>query len=287
VVSYNKQMKIMESRLPQKERFAFGKNWLRYLTKVNERRITEAEESLKQMLEVEHLRGSRFLDVGCGSGLFSLAARRMGATVHSFDIDPFSIQCTANLRDRFSPGDQLWTVERGSVLDKEYVESLGGFDIVYSWGVLHHTGEMWKAVGCACAPVKERGLLYIAIYNQQDLFSSYWRLIKRAYSVSPSPARLVLEAVFVAYFLFALFIADIVRLRNPFKRHCGKGVRGMDLFIDVRDWIGGYPFEVAKPEEVVHFLRERGFVLRGLKTVANKHGCNEYLFIKSGGSTLI
>src|SRR6185369_14036983 len=126
------------------ERFEFGKNWSRFLALLDERRIKEAEDSLKRMLEVETLEGKSFVDVGSGSGLFSLAARRLGAKVHSLDYDPNSVACTAELKRRYFPNDLSWRVEEGSALDRKYLASLGTFDVVYSWGVLHHTGKMWQ-----------------------------------------------------------------------------------------------------------------------------------------------
>ena len=136
-----------ENRVSGPDRFAFGRNWAKFLSVVNDERILEAEKSLRAMLEQPSLSGVRFLDMGSGSGLFSLAARRLGAHVRSFDYDPESVACTAELKRRYFPDDSGWTVERGSALDAAYVRSLGVFDVVYSWGVLHHTGRMWDASG--------------------------------------------------------------------------------------------------------------------------------------------
>ena len=128
------------------ERFEFGANWLRFLKSLTDDRIAKAEASLLKPLGLTTLEGKTFLDIGSGSGLFSLAAHRLGATVHSFDFDPKSVQSTMGLRNRFFPDSQRWTIEQGSVLDADYLRSLGTHDIVYSWGVLHHTGHMWDAI---------------------------------------------------------------------------------------------------------------------------------------------
>ncbi len=79
-------------------RFEFGKNWSAFLAHLSEDRILKAEQSLREMLEVETLTGKTFLDIGSGSGLFSLAARRLGAKVFSFDFDSNSYACTKELR---------------------------------------------------------------------------------------------------------------------------------------------------------------------------------------------
>src|SRR6266581_6146197 len=160
---------------PSDVRFQFGKNWARFLSVLDSERIAEAESSLTGMLEAPDLRGRSFLDVGSGSGLFSLAAKRLGARrVHSFDYDADSVACTRELKRRFYANDADWTIEQGSVLDALYLQSLGTFDIVYSWGVLHHTGDMWRALGNAAALVGVGGRLFIALYNDQGSTSRRW-----------------------------------------------------------------------------------------------------------------
>lgn len=161
------------------ERFAFGQNWQKFLIGLDEPRIRRAEDSLRTLLARQRLDGLRFLDIGCRSGLFSLAARRLGAQVYSFDYDAQSVACAIELRRRFSPGDSDWVIDRGSILDPEYVSSLGQFDIVYAWGVLHHTGSMWQAMQRCADLVTRRGQLLIAIYNDQGYISDRWKRIKK------------------------------------------------------------------------------------------------------------
>ena len=164
------------------ERFAFGENWRRFLSVLDESRIREAEDSLRHMLQVQDLAGKSFLDIGCGSGVFSLAARRLGARVESFDYDPQSVACASELRRRYFPGDTQWNIAEGSALDTAYLSRLGRFDVVYSWGVLHHTGAMWQALDNAAWLVAPNGKLFIAIYNDQGKISDRWRAVKRTYN---------------------------------------------------------------------------------------------------------
>jgi 2-polyprenyl-6-hydroxyphenyl methylase/3-demethylubiquinone-9 3-methyltransferase len=272
-----------QAELRRGERFAFGANWASFLRVLNKQRIEAAERSLRMMLETERLDGKRFLDAGSGSGLFSLAARRLGAEVVSFDFDPQSVACTRELERRFFPGDARWRIEQGSVLDRQFLESLGNFDVVYSWGVLHHTGAMWDALERVEPLVAPGGQLFLAIYNDQGRSSRIWKRVKKAYVAAPRGMK------------WAILLPALLRLRGPSLvrdtlagdplrswRGYSEQSRGMDSWRNVVDWVGGYPFEVARPEEIFDFFRERGFELRRLKTCAGGHGCNEFVFRRRG-----
>lgn len=261
------------------ERFPFGKNWAAFLAAVDETRIEEARRSLEHMLETQTLAGLNFLDIGCGSGLFSLAARRMGARVVSFDFDPDSVGCALELKRRYAPGDDGWQIRRGSLLDPQFLAELGQFDVVYCWGVLHHTGQMWRAAENCIQLVKPGGKLFVAIYNDQGAASRRWLLLKRAYNRYPLLRLPLLLASFWVLFWRPL-LKDLLLLRpgHTFAAY-RRNRRGMSLWRDLVDWVGGYPFEYAKPEAVFHFFRDRGFRLVRLATDRGL-GCNEFVMVR-------
>jgi SAM-dependent methyltransferase len=269
------------SEIARGERFAFGRNWRGFLEDVDEARIQAAERSLRRLFVRGNFSDETFLDVGCGSGLFSLAAWRLGARVRSFDFDADSVACARELRERFAGGDtSRWTLGHGSILDGEFMAGLGGFDRVYAWGVLHHTGDLWGALENVLAPLAPGGSLCVALYNDQGLRSDLWWAIKRAYCAS-LPGRAVISATFVPGFLAAYAAVDLLRGQSPLRRHREhRAWRGMSVTRDIVDWLGGYPFQVASAEEVVDFFRVRGLELLDLEACGGSSGNNEFVFAR-------
>jgi SAM-dependent methyltransferase len=262
-------------------RFGFGRNWLDYAQLIDGKRIENSVKALSDFLDENNLAGKTFLDIGSGSGLSSLAAAKMGAAVYSFDYDKDSVTCTQQLREKYFPDKSDWVVERGDVLDQEYLKNLPRSDIVYSWGVLHHTGHMWQAFENVINLVNPGGKLFISIYNDQGIASKIWTAVKRFYNWSPSIVKRLLVIACLLWIWKYRFMSDLLFHINPFKtwNEYAKE-RGMSPWYDVIDWVGGYPFEVAKPEQVFDFFKVRGFRLNRLKTCAGGLGCNEYLFIR-------
>jgi len=279
-------MPMTPTRTADDERFGFGDNWCSFANLVDETRVAAAMESLADVLPIPGLVGWSFLDIGCGSGLFSLAAHRLGAVVRSFDYDLMSAATTARLRDRFAPHSD-WVVEPGSILDEDYTEGLGLFDVVYAWGVLHHTGDLWHAVDAAAARVAPGGTLFISVYNDQGLESRIWRRAKRRYNRSGAVVHRLLLAAGFLYLGRRRALNALARTVPGLRKHTAprpvRG-RGMSARHDLVDWVGGYPFEVAKPEEVFARVHRLGFELRRMKTCAGGIGCNEFVFERQEGT---
>jgi len=250
-------------------RFKFGRNWLRYSKTIDEMAAASATDGLKQLLRGHSLTGKRFLDIGCGSGLHSIAASRLGAgSVTAFDYDADSVEATRRNFARFSSLAQP-TQSRGNILHHNI---RGTFDVVYSWGVLHHTGDMWQAISNSAQLVEDDGLLVIAIYKKTRLCGA-WTAIKRLYSNSGPSLRFCMAAVF----LTPLFLGKILTRQ--------KFTRGMSWYYDAIDWLGGYPYQSATPDEIVEFVGKAGFAALATVNTGRIYGifgsnCAEYIFRK-------
>jgi 2-polyprenyl-3-methyl-5-hydroxy-6-metoxy-1,4-benzoquinol methylase len=262
------------------ERFAFGKNWRSFLQRLDQTRIDEASRSLTTLLGTDDLSGRTFLDIGSGSGLSSLVAHRLGADVVSFDYDIDSVVCTRSLQERFGGEGRVWRVLRGSALDASFMAGLGTFDVTYSWGVLHHTGDMATGIALSAERVRPGGILALAIYNEQGWRSRLWWHIKRFYCRGQLP-QMIVEAIFFPVFFAYNLAHDVSQGRWPgtfLDRYVSQ--RGMSIFHDWRDWLGGFPFETSTPAAMIDRLSELGFALVRMRTTHGL-GCNEFVFLKS------
>lgn len=272
---------------PTDTRFAFGKNWQSFRERaLNDERVAESRRGLERLLDLAQINGKSFLDIGSGSGLHSLAAFQMGASpLVSFDYDPDSVACTEALRrDRAPEAGERWRVLRGSAIDETFMRSLGTFDVVYSWGVLHHTGDMWRGIRNAMKAVNPGGALVLALYNRVEgslgtLSSDSWRVIKKTY-VEGSPLRQ--RAMLGAYTAWRMGVAVSHRQHPLHEMRSYDPSRGMNWFHDARDWLGGYPYEYATVDEVTRFVERDAFTRTKVEAVHPQGwGNNEFVFTRA------
>ena len=262
-------------------RFDFGRNWKAFSENaLSEARVEQARRDFRALLVGIPLRGRSFLDIGFGQGLSLLLASAEGAVAVGCDINPL---CTEVLRDnqrRFFPELSARTIPVvvGSILDDSLVVALrrkaadsraGTYDIVHAWGVLHHTGNMKRAMGVAASLVRPGGNLVISIYARH-WSSRAWRGIKYLYNRAPALLQKLLVWIFVPIIYTAKWL---VTRRNPLGQ-----TRGMDFYYDIVDWVGGYPYEFATAEEVTAFFQPLGFVLDRLMAATVPTGCNQFVF---------
>jgi 2-polyprenyl-6-hydroxyphenyl methylase/3-demethylubiquinone-9 3-methyltransferase len=260
--------------------FAFGKNWHSYSSLIDQERIDEAIKGLLHLIPAEAFRGRSFLDIGCGSGLHALAAAGLGVKcVTAIDLDPDSVVTARAVLARGGVSVP-WSVDAASVFDLDPKER-GTFDIVYSWGVLHHTGSMWEAVAKAAAMVAPNGLLVLALYRRTRL-DAFWRIEKRFYANAPHVVQRAIAACYVAAFRSAMLASG-----RSFAAYTAnyKSSRGMDFRHDVHDWLGGYPYESVLAGEVEQRLGALGFAAERVFAMSEptiKFGCDEYVYRNQG-----
>lgn len=266
------------------ETYEFGKNWQRFLAEgIDQERVRIAQRHLLDLLRLGDLQGQSFLDIGCGSGIHSLAAYLAGADrVISMDVDPDSVAATRSLWQQAGSPDHWEVIER-SVLDAAFMASLDKSDIVYSWGVLHHTGAMWQAIENASLPLKGNGIFYIALYAHevyQNPSPEYWIEIKRKYNQAGPEEREEMEY----WYAWERVLKSVVQKgENPFiYMRDYKRSRGMEFWTDVRDWLGGYPIEFARSRDVARFAHEQ--LNMDVIDIRAGEGNTEYILRRNGAS---
>ncbi len=258
-------------------RFGFGRNWAAFVKKhLNEGTIRASQEHISGLLRRPSLEGLRVLDIGCGSGIHALAMMRLGAReVVAFDYDIHSVRTAERVR-AWAGSPPGWSIEQGSVLDRSYLARLGQFDLVYSWGVLHHTGAMWDAVRNAASTVSSGGEFYIALYSSDTYLDpppEVWLQVKKAYNDASFLRRRYMEAHHIVTHVIQ---PQMQAGKTALQAIRSYGSRGMNIWTDTRDWLGGWPMEFAGLHETCDFVaREAGL---SLVNVANGEGCTEYVF---------
>ena len=273
-------MEKYENIYKKPKHFSFGQNWQNFLKNLNSNHIKQAKLSLADFLKPYQIKNKTFIDIGCGSGLSSLAAFLLNAKkVISLDIDIASINCTKQIKTK-QGNPKNWAIKQGSILNRKFLKTLPKFGIVYSWGVLHHTGDMYTAIDNATSLVEPNGLLFIAIYNDfQTRFhggtSKFWLKVKKKYNQSSPLVKKIFFLFFAAYNILGI---TFISSQNPIfyiKNYHHK--RGMSWHHDIIDWLGGYPYEFATPDKIINHLGSKNFLCQKMK-FNNGIGCNQFLF---------
>lgn len=258
--------------------FDFGQNWKEFSEHaLTPERYVQAQRHFSELMSGVPLAGCSFLDIGFGQGLSLLCAQRAGARIHGLDINPKCREVFAFNRGRLELDVDEVPIAVGSILEPQSVDVArswqpDGFDVVHSWGVLHHTGAMWTAIAHAASLVKPGGHFVLAIYNRH-WSSPAWTAIKRIYVALPRFAQLAMNWLFVPVIYLAKLL---VTRRNPLAME-----RGMEFYYNVVDWVGGYPYEYAGRAEIEAFLQPRGFVPERFVDTIVPTGCNEFVFRKA------
>jgi len=253
--------------------FSFGKNWFNHIQTIDENDLAKARLDINEWLGDGVVKGKKVIDIGCGSGIHSLGYHSLGAkNLLSFDYDEFSVKATREIWKKTGEADN-WKIKQGSILDDALVDSLGKFEIVYSWGVLHHTGDMWKAIENAMKLVDNNGLFWISIYQGVDTYEKDLA-IKKEYNNSTDEGKKKIEKKWIR----KVMLKRLLRFKNPYAWNTKKE-RGMSVYTDIVDWLGGLPYEVASLEQIKDFCSSKGG-LKLLKT-DDSEACLNYLFQKT------
>ena len=265
----------MATTSPTAKRYEFGRNWTRFVEKsASDERVDIAKRHILTFIGRDSLDGLDFLDIGCGSGIHSLAAYQAGAgKIYGFDYDENSVNATNIMRRRVGEPAN-WQVERGDVLNDNYVELLGKWNLVYSWGVLHHTGDVWRAIENASKTIATNGLFYIALYSEDvQTNPQFWLEVKQQYNEASTGRRWLMEWWYVWSFVMGRNPLKVGQVFARILRH--RFTRGMSFFADIRDWLGGWPMEFTRDADVINYLAARGFEKVNIKT---GEACTEFLF---------
>lgn len=261
-----------------KPTFTFGRNWRRFLKCYTPERQRISQEALLKFLDLPDLKGKTFLDIGSGSGIHSAAAFLAGAKhVHSFDYDADSVMATRMLHEWLGAPTN-WTIEQGSVLDDDYIASLGTFDVVYSWGVLHHTGNQWHAIENAARCMHATSLMFIALYAKEVYYEwEYWERVKRAYNERGAFGKWIMECKHL--WIHVLDESWLKLLKLPYMIYDYRRSRGMALWSDIRDWLGGWPTEFSSVPEICAFAKEK--LGASVTKITLGEGNTEFLLMKT------
>ncbi len=254
-------------------RFEFGQNWNLYSKSISDVEVNLAKQGIIKLMPTKTALDSKsFLDIGCGSGIHSIAANTLGfESITATDFDLKSVNTAISNKKIFNSNINIF---QDDILNTKIKNK---FDVVYSWGVLHHTGNMEKAILNSRKLVNDEGYLIIAIYKK-TYFCKMWHFIKKLYCNSPRFIKKIFNFTFYTLRLSLYLIKG-----NKISKY--KQIRGMNLYFDSIDWLGGFPYESASKDVIVSMVGD-GFELVKFFDAKPNLGlmgsaCSEYTFKKN------
>jgi SAM-dependent methyltransferase len=134
----------------------------------------------------EQIRGKRVLDAGCGQGRWSYGFIKLGATVRGIDTSVSAIKYANEHLKRTTPPARFCVL---NVLDERQLSKVfnnAEFDIIWCWGVLHHTGDPEKGFDNLVKLLKPGGTIHLYLYGKKSFVNKFWR---RVFNVMPLDKR--------------------------------------------------------------------------------------------------
>jgi len=214
-------------------------------------RYTPAYDSCCEHVELffsdAEIEGKRILDAGCGMGVFSVVFGKKGAArVIGIDLSEEGVRRAQRAASHFN----LSNVEfrEGNILRLPYPD--GSFDIVWSWGTLHHTAEPLKALEELIRVLKNGGTLFVTLYRSTKLSFLHEGIRKTLRLAHRRMWPLLAKLIALALFPATLF------LKRRKKARAGENLSDLVL-----DWYFNPVRHYYRPGEIRQLLEQEGLII--------------------------
>jgi ubiquinone/menaquinone biosynthesis C-methylase UbiE len=121
--------------------------------------------SFGRYVDFDGLSGKDVLEVGCGSGIAAQMLAEAGANLTAVDLTPWAVATT---RRRLNAFGLDGTVQEADGEDLPFEDT--SFDLVFSWGVIHHSSDMDQALRELVRVLRAGGQIVLMVYNRRSLF---------------------------------------------------------------------------------------------------------------------
>ncbi|MFQ6107920.1 MAG: class I SAM-dependent methyltransferase [Candidatus Aminicenantales bacterium] len=196
----------------------------------------------------EEVLNKSVLDAGCGTGVFSIIFARMGAlSVVGIDISKRSLERAQRQADQL--GLQNATFQKVNMLRLPFTDAC--FDIVWSWGSVHHTADPFGCLAELIRVLKPGGSLLVAVYRRTGLTFLHETLRKGLIRL---PSKYWIP--------FSRFLSLVAAPGISLFKKRDKSRKGEKLEQLLFDWFFVPIRHSYLPEEIKSFLVKRGLVIK-------------------------